>query len=86
MTFVDRAKNDSKHSLSPTSTDWLRLRAALQVPRCRDLAIFVLTTSFTPAHARGVTNKLRLVSLLPSSADESSQAEMFRLSLPVYAN
>ena len=61
--------NDSKHiqaSLSLIPTDWSRLRAA-QVPRCRDLAIFVVTTDrqtdgqtdrqtdyFTPAHARGV--------------------------------
>ena len=38
--------NDLKHiqtSLSLIPTDWLRLRVA-QVPRCRDLAIFVVTT------------------------------------------
>ena len=38
--------NDSKHiqaSLSLIPTDWLRLRVA-QVSRCRDLAIFVVTT------------------------------------------
>ena len=37
--------NDSKHiqaSLSLIPTDWLRLGVA-QVPRCRDLAIFVVT-------------------------------------------
>ena len=37
--------NDSKHiqaSLSLIPTDWLRLRVA-QVPRCRDLVIFVVT-------------------------------------------
>ena len=57
--------NDSKHiqaSLSLIPTDWLRLRVA-QVSRCRDLAIFVVTTDgqmdktnrhFTLAHARGV--------------------------------
>ena len=31
-------------SSSLIPTDWLRLRAA-QVPRCRDLAIFVVTTT-----------------------------------------
>ena len=39
--------NDSKHiqtGLSLISTDWLCLRAA-QVPRCRDLAIFMVTTT-----------------------------------------
>ena len=38
--------NDLKHiqaSLSLIPTDWLRLRVA-QVPRCRDLAILVVTT------------------------------------------
>ena len=38
--------NDSKHiqaSLLLILTDWLRLQVA-QVPRCRDLAIFVVTT------------------------------------------
>ena len=45
--------------MSLIPNDWLRLRVA-QVPRCRDLAIFVVTTDgqtddyFTPAHARGV--------------------------------
>ena len=61
-TFVDCGMpKDSKHiqaSLSLISTDWLRLRVA-QVPRSRDLAIFVVTTDgqtdyFTPAHAGGV--------------------------------
>ena len=53
--------NDLKHiqaSLSLIPIDWLCLRVA-QVPRCRDLAISVVTTDrltdyFTPAHARGV--------------------------------
>ena len=38
--------NDSKHiqaDLSLIPTDWSRLRVA-QVPRCRDLAIFMVTT------------------------------------------
>ena len=38
--------NDLKHiqaSLSPIPTDWSCLRVA-QVPRCRDLVIFVMTT------------------------------------------
>ena len=38
--------NDSKHiqaGLSLIPTDWSHLRVA-QVPRCRDLAIFVVTT------------------------------------------
>ena len=53
--------NDFKHiqgSLSLISIDWLHLRAT-QVPRCRDKAIFVVTTDrqtdyFAPAYARGV--------------------------------
>ena len=53
--------NDLKHiqaSLSLISTGWLRLRAA-QVPRCRDKAIFVVTTDrqanyFAPVYACGV--------------------------------
>ena len=44
MTFVDRAQRFEAHSSqSLIPTDWLRLRVA-QVPRCRDLAIFVVTT------------------------------------------
>jgi hypothetical protein len=49
--------NDSKHNEAGFSTDSLCLRVA-QMPRSRDLAIFVLTTDrqtncFTPAaHAR----------------------------------
>ena len=49
--------NDLKHiqaSLSSISTDWLRLRVA-QVPRCRDLAIFVVTTD---RHTDGQTDRL----------------------------
>ena len=42
VTFVDDAKQ-FEANLSLISTDWLRLRAA-QVPRCRDMAIFVVTT------------------------------------------
>ena len=64
--------NDLKHiqaSLSLIPTDWSRLRVA-QVPRCRDLAIFVVTTDgqmdrqtdyFTPAHAHGVISDLLTV-------------------------
>ena len=42
--FVDRDKNDSKHiqaSFSLIPTHWLRLLVA-QIPRFRDLAIFVV--------------------------------------------
>ena len=61
--------NDSKHiqaCLSLISTDWLHLRAA-QVPRCRDLAIFMVTTTdrqtdyFTPAHVCGVITVMCLI-------------------------
>ena len=55
--------NDSKHiqaRLSLISTDWLHLRAA-RVPRCQDLAIFVMTTTtdrqtnyLTPGHGHGI--------------------------------
>ena len=57
--------NDLKYiqaSLWLIPTDWLRLRV-VQVPRCQDLAIFVVTTDgqmdrqtnyFTLAHACGV--------------------------------
>ena len=50
--------NDLKHiqaSLSLIPTDWLRLRVA-QVPRCRDLAIFVVTTD---GQTDRQTNRLR---------------------------
>ena len=55
----------SKHTqaiFSLISTDWLCLQVA-QMSRCRDLAIFVVTTTidtdrqteyFTPVHVRGV--------------------------------
>ena len=58
--------NDSKHiqaSLSLILIDWLHLQV-VQMPRSRDLAIFVVITErqtdrqtdyFTPVHARGVT-------------------------------
>ena len=56
---------DSKHteaSFSPKSTDWLRLQLT-QLPRSRDLVIFVPTTTMTTqpialplVHARGVFN------------------------------
>ena len=53
--------NDSKHiqpSLSLIPTDWLCLRVA-EMPRCRDMAIFVVTTD-------GQTDKRtdRLITLL----------------------
>ena len=58
--------NDLKHiqaKFSPISTDWivLCLRVA-QMPRCQDLAIFMVTTTdrqtdcFTLTHAHGVIN------------------------------
>ena len=49
--------NDSKHiqaSLSLIPTDWSCLRVA-QLPRCRDLALFVVTTD---RRADGQTDRL----------------------------
>ena len=46
VTFVDGAKRFEAYSSQPLSlisTDWLRLRTA-QVPRCRDMAIFMVMT------------------------------------------
>ena len=53
--------NDLKHvqvSLSLIPTDWLRLRVG-QVPRCRDLVIFVVTTDRrTGGQTDGQTDRL----------------------------
>ena len=77
--------NDLKYiqaSLSLILTDWLRLRAA-QMPRCRDMAIFMVTTTdrqtdyFTPVHPRGVTT-LKEGSL--------TLAKSSNLSLPFYGD
>ena len=60
-------RNTFQTSLSLIPTDWLRLRVA-QVPRCRDLAIFGVTTDvqtdrqtdyLTPAHTRRVKTMCR---------------------------
>ena len=72
VTFVDHISLDSKHTearFSPNATDSLYLLVA-QVPRPRDMAIFLLTTTTTTrpitvtlplARARGVKIWLILV-------------------------
>ena len=77
--------NDSKHiqaSLSPISTDWLRLQVVLS-PRFQDLAIFVVMTDrqtdyFTPAHARGVI-KLQIKPCLPYTMKHYRAQPLVRL-------
>ena len=43
MMFVNSAKRLEAASFSLISTDWLRLQVA-QMPRCRNLVIFVVMT------------------------------------------
>ena len=64
VTFVDCTKRFKAYSSQfvADSTDLLRLRTA-QVPRCQDLAVFMVMTTtdrqtnyFTCAHVHGVIN------------------------------
>ena len=89
--------NDSKHiqaSLLLISTDWSRLRV-VQVPRCRDLVIFVVTTDrrtdrqtdyFTPAHARKMHphGRVKLPQYQPFASH--SMIGTVNLSVPGYHN
>ena len=72
VTFVDSAKQFETHSsqFSLISTDWLHLRVA-QIPRCRDLVVFVVTTTtdrqtdyFIPGHARSPVHACIIISVV----------------------